>query len=133
MADVKTGPSVFLIGTKTKLVPSKPTTIAHLELNAALLLSRWLGRLRDILSPQLNIIGVRAWSDSMIVLSSLKVPSRIKMYVLMPHPPAPSTNCHHRPHLSSLILIPLPVLIPPPVACVRALLILSYVISYHKS
>jgi len=82
MADVTTGSSMFLIGTKTKLAPTKPTTIPRLELNAALLLARWLVRIRDILSPQLNIIGVRAWSDSMVVLSWLKVPHEsFKIYV----------------------------------------------------
>jgi len=68
MADATTGSSVFLIGTKTNLAPTKPTTIPRLELNAAQLLARCLVRIRDILSPQLNIIGVRTWSDSMIVL-----------------------------------------------------------------
>lgn len=82
MAEVTTGSSVFLIGTKTKLAPTKPTSIPRLELNAALLLARWLDRIRNILSPQLNIIVVRAWSDSMIVLSWLKVPHEsFKIYV----------------------------------------------------
>ncbi|XP_008185462.1 uncharacterized protein LOC103310096 [Acyrthosiphon pisum] len=82
MAGVSGIQSVSLIGTKTKLAPTKATTIPRLELNAALLLARWLRRIRDILSPQLNIIGVRAWSDSMVVLSWLQVPHEsFKIYV----------------------------------------------------
>jgi len=82
MTDVAGDPSVFLIGTKTKLAPIKATTIPRLELNAALLLARWLSRIRDILSPQLNILGIRAWSDSMVVLSWLKIPHEsFKTYV----------------------------------------------------
>lgn len=86
MADVAGDSSVFLIGTKTKLAPIKATTIPRLELNASLLLARWLSRIRDILSPQLNILNfilsVRAWSDSMVVLSWLKIPHEsFKIYV----------------------------------------------------
>lgn len=65
--------SVFLIGTKTKLAPLKQLTVPRLELNAALLLARWLHRIRRTLAAQLNVIGVRAWSDSTIALSWLTV------------------------------------------------------------
>ncbi|XP_025193649.1 uncharacterized protein LOC112593471 [Melanaphis sacchari] len=82
MADTTKNPSVSLIGTKTKLAPTKAITIPRLELNAALLLARWLRRIRDILSSQLNIISVRAWSDSMVALSWLKVPHEsFKIYI----------------------------------------------------
>ncbi|KAL4083271.1 hypothetical protein QTP88_028601 [Uroleucon formosanum] len=82
MADVDVNASVFLIGTKTKLAPIKSLTIPRLELNAALLLARWLSRFRDILAPQLNIVGINAWSDSTIVLSWLGAPHEaFKIYV----------------------------------------------------
>ncbi|KAL4127332.1 hypothetical protein QTP88_011507 [Uroleucon formosanum] len=82
MADVDVNASVFLIGTKTKLAPIKSLTIPRLELNAALLLARWLRRVRDILAPQLNIVGINAWSDSTIVLSWLGAPHEaFKIYV----------------------------------------------------
>jgi len=82
MADVDVNASVFLIGTKTKLAPIKSLTIPRLELNAALLLARWLSRVRDILAPQLNIVGINAWSDSTIVLSWLSAPHEaFKIYV----------------------------------------------------
>lgn len=74
--------SVFLIGTKTKLAPTKSLTVPRLELNAALLLARWLNRIKNILAPQLDIVGLRAWSDSTIVLSWLTVPHEsFKVYV----------------------------------------------------
>lgn len=41
--------SVFLIGTKTKLAPTKALTVPRLELNAAMLLARWLGRIQNSL------------------------------------------------------------------------------------
>lgn len=74
VVDAPVGNSVFLVGTKTKLASTKSMTIPRLELNAALLLARWLSRIRSILTAQLNIVDIRAWSDSMIVLSWLKAP-----------------------------------------------------------
>ncbi|KAL4083924.1 hypothetical protein QTP88_029240 [Uroleucon formosanum] len=71
MINVGGDKSVFLIGTKTKPAPTKTLTIPRLELNAAVLLARWLGRIQKILSPQLDVVGLRAWSDSTIVLSWL--------------------------------------------------------------
>lgn len=83
MLNVEIERSVFLIGTKTKLAPTKSLTVPRLELNAALLLARWLNRIKRILSPQLDIVGLRAWSDSTIVLSWLTVPHEsFKIYVL---------------------------------------------------
>jgi len=82
MLNVELDRSVFLLGTKTKLAPTKSLTVPRLELNAALLLARWLGHIKNILSSQLDIIGLRAWSDSTIVLSWLTVPHEsFKVYV----------------------------------------------------
>lgn len=82
MVDVSADTAVFLIGTKTKLAPVKQLTIPRLELNAALLLARWLGRICTTLAPLLNIVGMRAWTDSTIVLSWLTVPHEsFKVYV----------------------------------------------------
>ena len=70
MIDAPNNKNVFLLGTKTKLAPLKKLTVPRLELNAAALLARWLGRVRQILAPQLNIVvDVCAWSDSTIVLT----------------------------------------------------------------
>ncbi|KAF0721556.1 Integrase catalytic domain-containing protein, partial [Aphis craccivora] len=82
VADTTVGDPVFLIGAKTKVAPIKTLTIPRLELNAASLLARWLSRVKGVLASQLNIIGVRAWSDSTIVLSWLTVPHQsFKVYV----------------------------------------------------
>jgi len=78
MVNVEGDKSVFLIGTKTKLAPTKTLTVPRLELNAAVLLARWLGRIQKILSPQLDVVGVRAWSNSTIVLSWLTSPRVIQ-------------------------------------------------------
>ncbi|XP_025204443.1 uncharacterized protein LOC112601188 [Melanaphis sacchari] len=66
--------SVFLLGSKTKLAPTKPMSIPRLELCAAGLLARWLSRIQSTLSSQLVIDNVFAWSDSLVVLSWLKTP-----------------------------------------------------------
>lgn len=80
--DAPTDNCIFLLGSKTKLAPLKPLTVPRLELNAAVVLARWLSRLNLILAPQLNIIGTHAWSDSMIVLSWLNIPHEsFKIYV----------------------------------------------------
>ncbi|XP_008188328.1 uncharacterized protein LOC103310788 [Acyrthosiphon pisum] len=64
--------TIFLVGTKTKLAPIKTLSIPRLELNAALLLSRWMSRIQATLKTYLNIVDLYAWSDSAIVLSWLK-------------------------------------------------------------
>ncbi|KAF0736570.1 Integrase catalytic domain-containing protein, partial [Aphis craccivora] len=66
--------SVFLLGSKTKLAPTKPMSIPRLELCAAGLLARWLSRIQSALSSQLVISNVFAWSDSSVVLSWLNTP-----------------------------------------------------------
>lgn len=65
--------SVSLLGTKTKLAPMGSTTIPRLELCAAVLLARWMARIKCTLSIQLDVTGVFAWSDSTIVLNWLLV------------------------------------------------------------
>lgn len=74
--------SVFLIGTKTKLAPIKPLTVPRLELNAALLLARWMHRLKTVLGERVTIVDSFAWTDSLVVLSWLTVPHEtFKQYV----------------------------------------------------
>ncbi|XP_008182033.1 uncharacterized protein LOC103309131 [Acyrthosiphon pisum] len=72
----------ILVGSKTKLALMKPLSIPRLELNAALLLARWLGRIKQTLDPHIKIVGTYGWTDSMIVLSWLTVPhTSFKVYV----------------------------------------------------
>ncbi|XP_025191316.1 uncharacterized protein LOC112591650 [Melanaphis sacchari] len=74
--------SVFLVGTKTKLAPIKPLTVPRLELNAALLLIRWLNRVKVALGDRVNIVDTFAWTDSLVVLSWLTIPHEtFKQYV----------------------------------------------------
>jgi len=63
--------SVSLLGTKTKLAPMGASTIPRLELCAAVLLARWMARIKNTLSVQINITQSYAWSDSTIVLGWL--------------------------------------------------------------
>lgn len=82
MLNCDSNSTIFLVGTKTKLAPIKSLSIPRLELNAALLLSRWMNRIRTTLQPQLNIVDLYAWSDSAIVLSWLNNPHcSFKVYV----------------------------------------------------
>jgi len=74
--------SVMLIGSKTKLAPLQPLSIPRLELNAAVLLSRWMSRVHSLLSTHLTITDTFAWTDSSVVLSWLIVPiDTFKQYV----------------------------------------------------
>jgi hypothetical protein len=74
--------SVFLVGTKTKLAPIKPLTVPRLELNAAVLLSRWLSHVKSVLYNCVKIVDTYAWTDSMVVLSWLTTPHEtFKQYV----------------------------------------------------
>uniref|UniRef100_A0A2S2PLE2 Uncharacterized protein n=1 Tax=Schizaphis graminum TaxID=13262 RepID=A0A2S2PLE2_SCHGA len=92
---------IFFLDAKTKLAPVKTLTVPRLELNAAVLLARWLGRLRHILAPQLNIIDTHAWSDSTIALSWLTVShDSFKTYVsshrvYQVHNVLPNCQWHH--------------------------------------
>ncbi|XP_025406837.1 uncharacterized protein LOC112680837 [Sipha flava] len=73
---------IFLLGTKTKLAPLKEVTIPRLELNAALLLAKWMARIKTVLSSQLSIVDTYAWTDSSIVLLWLNIPhEKFKIYV----------------------------------------------------
>lgn len=74
--------SVFLIGAKTKLAPIQSLTVPRLELNAALLLTRWMNRVKTALGDRVNIVDTFAWTDSLVVLSWLTVPHEtFKQYV----------------------------------------------------
>jgi len=74
--------SVFLIGTKTKLAPIKSLTVPRLELNAALLLTRWMNRVKTALGDRVIVADTFAWTDSLVVLSWLIVPHEtFKQYV----------------------------------------------------
>lgn len=65
------------IGSKTKLASLKSLTIPRLELNAALLLARWLGRIKRVLDPYLKIVGTYAWldrfNDSLFMVNGSKI------------------------------------------------------------
>lgn len=65
--------SVSLLGAKTKLAPKAATTFPRLELCGAVLLTRWMVRIQNTFSVQLNIVDCYAWSDSEIVLNWLSV------------------------------------------------------------
>lgn len=79
---------ICLVGAKTKLAPLQQLTIPRLELNAAVLLSRWMNRICTVLEPELNIVQSFAWTDSAIVLSWFTSPhGSFKAYV--------STRAHH--------------------------------------
>jgi len=71
MLDPNSKPSIFLVGTKSKVVPIKTLTIPRLELKAALLLARWMDQIRTTLGTHLNIVEFYAWSDSATVLPYL--------------------------------------------------------------
>uniref|UniRef100_A0A2S2R014 Uncharacterized protein n=1 Tax=Sipha flava TaxID=143950 RepID=A0A2S2R014_9HEMI len=53
-------PSVSLLGAKTKLAPVKAYTIPRMELCAAVLLARWMARLKNILDGRLQIVDTLA-------------------------------------------------------------------------
>jgi len=74
--------STFLLGSKTKLSPTKSMSVTRLKLCAAGLLARWISRIYSILSTQIDIKDVLAWSDSSVVLSWLNTPHvSYKMFV----------------------------------------------------
>ncbi|GFV51203.1 integrase catalytic domain-containing protein [Trichonephila clavipes] len=69
---------VYLISSKSRVAPTKQTTIPRLELCAAVLLAKLVHRVKQAL--KLNVTNTFLWSDSMIVLSWIRKDS----YLLSP-------------------------------------------------
>jgi hypothetical protein len=75
-------PVISLLGSKTKTAPLNSSTIPRLELCAAVLLARWMVRIKTALNNKIQIVNLYAWSDSTTVLSWLKVPhDKFKVFV----------------------------------------------------
>lgn len=74
--------TVSLLGSKTKMAPMKSSTVPRLELCAALLLARWMSRIKKILEQKVSVVHMFAWTDSQIVLSWLVNPHELfKVFV----------------------------------------------------
>jgi len=89
-----------LVMAKTKVAPLKKTTIARLELSAAVLLSQLVDRCRKILDMQ--DVATHLWSDSSVTLTWIAgQPSRWKEYVAnrveLIHDLMPNARWHHVP------------------------------------
>ncbi|KAI5726130.1 hypothetical protein M8J77_024237 [Diaphorina citri] len=74
--------TISLLKAKSRVAPLKSATIPRLELMAAVLLSRLLVSIRDIIVQRLNVKNIFLFSDSTVVLGWLRTsPHRLKTFV----------------------------------------------------
>ena len=61
-----------LITSKSRIATTKPLTLPHMELLAALISARLLNTIRDTLENQVSFESIYCWSDSTTLLYWLK-------------------------------------------------------------
>ena len=80
-AYLRHGHETCLVMAKTRVVPTKPTTLPRLELLAALVASRLLSYLYRSLKPYINIERSILWSDCQIVISWVHSEKTLPIFV----------------------------------------------------
>jgi len=86
---------VMLVGSNSKLAPLKPLSIPRLELNTAVLLSRWMSRIFLLLNTCIDMLTIHVCLDGFVDCIVMVNSAPRHVQTICVEPCSPSCQWHH--------------------------------------